>query len=59
VIANVVIFFGSSVPKVVNDGNSSLLAFVFIDGLKVFPCLMGGRAMLDMNNSLISSILSD
>ena len=58
-IVDVVVFFSSSVPKVVNEGDGGLLAFVFVDGLKVFPGYMGGRAMLNVNNSLISGILSD
>jgi hypothetical protein len=47
VVANVIIFFGSGMPEIVDDGEGSLLAFVLVNGLNIFsgtwevePCWM-------------------
>ena len=58
-LADVIILFGSPMPKVSDDGNSGLLAFVLIDGLEVMPGCMGRRTMLNVNEQFICNILSD
>src|SRR5271168_5098398 len=59
VFANVVPLFGSGMPEVPDNGNSSLLAFVLIDCFEVVPGCMGGRTVLDVDKRFVSNILSN
>ena len=59
VLTDVIIFFSSHMPKVLDDVNSSLLAFVLIDGLKVFLGCVRRRTMLNVNKRFICYILSN
>ena len=58
-LADVVPLFGSGIPEVSDDGNSSLLAFVLVDCFKVVPGCMRGRTVLDVDKRFVSDILSD
>ena len=59
VLTDVVPLFSSSMPEVSDNGNSGILAFVLVDGLKVMPGCMGGRTMLDVDKRFISDILGN
>jgi hypothetical protein len=58
-LANIIPFFGSCMPEVSDDCDSSLLAFVLIDGLEIFPGNMRGGTMLDVNDRFVTYILCD
>jgi len=58
-VADVVVFFSCSMPKISDDGDGGFLAFVLVDSLEVSPGFMGGRTMLNVNKWFIRNILSD
>ena len=55
----VLIFFGSGMPQVPNDGDGSFLTFVFIDSFEVAPSCMRRGTVLNVDKWFISNILSD
>jgi hypothetical protein len=57
--ANIIPFFSSSMPEVSDDHDSSLLDFILIDSLEIFPGNMKGGAMLDVNDRFIAYVLCD
>jgi hypothetical protein len=57
--ANIIPFFGSCMPEVSDDCDSSLLAFVLIDGLEIFPGNVRGGTMLDVNDRFVTYVLCD
>jgi hypothetical protein len=59
VFTNIIPFFSSSMPEVSDDCNSSFLAFVLIDSLKIFPGGVRGRAVLDVDDRFVAHVLSD
>ena len=42
-----------------DDGDGSLLTFILVDSLEVFPGCVGRRTMLDMDERFIGNILSN
>ena len=51
--------FGSGMPEVSDNGNSSLLAFVLIDCFEVVPGYMKGGTVLDVDKRFVSNILGN
>ena len=58
-LADVVLFFGSGMPEVSDNSNSSFLEFVLIDCFEVVPGCIKGGTVLDVDKRFVSDILGN
>ena len=59
VVTDVIPFFSSSMPEVLDDCNCSFLALVLVNSLEIFSGNVGAGAMFDVDNRFVTHILSD